>query len=466
MPDTDHAPLPDARLTSSQGMSRFRMTVICLALLLEGMSSSSINVQVDAIRVDLGPTGAELQLVAGAFLVAYAGLLPAAGRLVDSWNRRTVFLAGITLFGVGCLACAGAGSAWVLAAGRFVQGAGAALSAPAALALITAGLPEGSARNRAVALYGAMGAVGFSLGLVLPGAVVTFLGWRASFLLFVPVVVLVLAVTWSVRVPRTPSWQRIDLLGALLLTATLVVTMHGIGGVATLSVPVLVGHAVVVGVLMVSLVLRGGVAGFPSTVVRAPRVAAACVGMAGVFGGVVASMYVLSLGLAARLGADAFVVGLAILPQPVAFSLLAGTGARLVTRYGPGRTFAGGVVLLTVSIGYLGLAGASAPTAVAVLPAMAGVGAALALCFPSASIAAIDAAPVEFRGTTAGLLTTAQNVGGAAGLALVTALAVVPGHANQTGLRAGMLVSAAMVLVGGLAAAAVARSSSSRRHAA
>ena len=127
-----------------------------------------------------------------------------------------MFLAGITLFGVGCLACAGAGSAWVIVAGRFVQGAGAALSAPAALALITAGLPEGTpptARSPCTAPWGpsASRSVWFFLG---PSSR-SWAGGRAV-PPFVPVVVLVLAVTWSVRVPRTPSWQRIDLLGALL----------------------------------------------------------------------------------------------------------------------------------------------------------------------------------------------------------------------------------------------------------
>lgn len=445
-------------------MSRFRMTVICLALLLEGMSSSSINVQVSAIRTDLQIDAVELQLVASAFLVAYAGLLPIAGRLVDSWNRRTVFLVGIALFGVGCLSCAGADAAWMLVVGRFVQGAGAALSAPAALALITAGLAEGKARNSAVALYGAMGAVGFSLGLVLPGAVVAFLGWRMSFLLFVPIVLLVLAVTWSVRVERAPDHQRVDVFGAILLTASLILTMHAIGGITTLGAPMLIAHVVVIALLLIVLVKRHGIAGFPPEVVRSPRVVAACVGLASVFAGVVASMYVLSLGLTERAGADAFEVGLAILPQPLAFSLLSGVGARFVTRFGPGRTFAMGATLLAASLAYLGVIGVGVPLWVGVLPSMAGVGAALALCFPAASIAAVNAAPAAFRGTTAGLLTTAQNAGGAVGLAVVTALAVVPGPENTTGVGMGMFVSAAAIVLGVAVAAVLALAGKAKRR--
>src|SRR5699024_287496 len=88
------------------------------------------------------------------------------------------------------------------------QGAGAALTAPAALGLITAPLPEGAERNRMVALYGALGAVGFSTGLVLPGFLVTQLGWRSSFAVLLPFVALVLLLTWSV--PSTPGERQLS----------------------------------------------------------------------------------------------------------------------------------------------------------------------------------------------------------------------------------------------------------------
>lgn len=430
-----------------RAMPTARMALVCLALLLEGMSSSSINVQVAAISVDLQIDGGALQLVAGVFLIAYAGLLPAAGRLVDGWNRRAVFLMGVALFGVGCLVCAGAWSAPALVAGRIVQGAGAALSAPAALALITAGLGEGPARNRAVALYGAMGAVGFSLGLVVPGAAVTWWGWRWSFVVFVPVVLVVLLATWTIKAPNTMRRSAIDPTGAIGVTVLLVVAVHAIGGIGRVAWP-LVGIetlAVMVGVLL--LARRSGGAGFPAEVVRSPRVQSACLGLAAVFAGVVASMYVLSLGLG-RFGYGPLTVGLLILPQPLFFSSFAGVGAKLVSRLRPAPVFAAGGLLLVVSLGYLALVSTSLPIAVQLLPAMAGIGVSLALCFPAASIAAVDAAPPQLRGTTSGLLTTAQNVGGALGLAVVTALAVVPGFGSVVAIAPGMWVSAVAVLLG------------------
>lgn len=431
------------------------MVLVCLALLLEGMSASGINVQLAAIRDEVGVAPGELQLVAGAFLIAYAGLLPIAGSLADAVDRRRVFLGGIALFGVGCVLCAVALDPSLLILGRVVQGAGAAFSAPAALALITMGLPEGAARNRAVALYGAMGAIGFSLGLVVPGAAVTFLGWRASFLVSVPVVIVVLAATWSIRSERGRGPTRPDLVGAVLLTAGLMGGIHLIGALGSAPPASLAIEAVVVAAIVAALVGRGGVRGFPSQVVRSPGVRVACLAIGGLFAGVVASMYALSLGLVESTGASALVVALLILPQPVAFSLTAGLGARLVTRRGPRPAMAASGAVLVVGLGWLALSAPSLPTWAAVLPAMAGVGLALGLGFPAASVTAVDAAPAAVRATAAGLVTTAQNVGGALGIALVTVLGLVPGAGAAVGIEPAMIASAVFVVIGVGAALAV-----------
>jgi MFS family permease len=443
-------------------MSRFRMIVVCLALLLEGMSTSGINVQIGAVQADLALSPAELHLVPSAFLIAYAGLLPVAGALADRLDRRRVFLLGITLFGVGCLVCAAAPDAWALVAGRFVQGAGAALSAPAALAIITAGLPEGAARNRAVATYGAMGAVGFSLGLVLPGALVTAFGWRWSFAASLPAVLLVLAATWTV--PSEPARRDAgpDLRGAAMLVAALMIAVHLLGAFSALPGAWLAVEAAVLAALVARLVLRGGVRDLPRTVVGNARVRAACLALGGLFAGVVASMYALSLAAHAD-GHDAIVVALLVVPQPVVFSLTATAGARLVTSRGPVVPFVAGGLLFAASIGWLAVVGLDSPVWLGVLPAMAGVGAALGLCFPAASVGAVDATPAHARGTTAGVLTTAQNTGGALGIAALSALAVVPTAGSGIGVEPAMAWSCGLALAG-LAAAALVLTAA-RRHA-
>ncbi|TDE91466.1 MFS transporter [Occultella glacieicola] len=446
---------------ATPALSAVRTGVICLALLLEGMSSSSINVQIHAMATDLGLGGAEVPIAVGAFLLAYAGCLPVAGRVADVWSRREVFRLGVALFGAGCLVCALAQGPGLIVAGRFVQGAGAALSAPAALALITAGLGEGPARNRAVAIYGAMGAAGFSLGLVLPGFVVAQVGWRWSFVLLVPIVAAVLAVTARLHT-NLPSGGRLDVRGALGLTGVLMLVMHALGGIGSTGAGTLAIELGLAGALVAWLIRRGGVGDYPTAVLASAPIRAACLGLAGVYAAVLSSMLALSLGLQGQGDLDAFALGLLILPQPVAFTLTAGLGSRLVSRLGPARVMAAGALVLAASLGYLVVVGAQQPWTATMLPAMAGVGIALGLAFPAASIAVVDAAAEGDRGTASSLLTTAQNVGGALGVSALTALALLPSTESEGGSAAEAAVLAegepvvGTALVAGIAMLAVA----------
>jgi len=281
-------------------LSLVKTVAVSVVLLLEGMSSSSINVQINTLRIDLHLGPVQLQLIAGVFLVAYAGCLPAAGRLVDAWNRRAVFQSGVVLFGLGCVLCAAAVNGWWMILGRFVQGAGAALSAPAALALITAGLSSGRLRNRALGIYSAMGAVGFSIGLVLPGFIITELGWRASFLVSLPLVVPMLAMVWNVPPGLTTAGIRVDLLGMVTVTASLVLVVNTIGGLASASgwmTGLQLASAIGLGLTHAWRARHRGARIFPTRVTHSPLVLRGCLGLGAVFAAIVTSMYLISLTL-------------------------------------------------------------------------------------------------------------------------------------------------------------------------
>ncbi|GAA1135621.1 hypothetical protein GCM10009583_01680 [Ornithinicoccus hortensis] len=422
---------------------------MCLVMFLEGLSSSSINVQVAAVRADLSPGPVGLQLVATTFLIAYAALLLPAGRLADWLDRRKVFLCGLGLFAVGSLAGTLAPTVEVLIGARLAQGAGAALTAPAALALITAPLPAGAERNRLVALYGALGAVGFSTGLVLPGFLVTHYGWRSSFAVLLPCVLLVAALTW--RVPSNPtgrggdSASRPDLWGTVALFGLIGGATWMLGALRDLTAPLALSTLAVLTVLATVVVRRGRTVP-DRLLVRDVRRAMAA--LAGAFAGVLASIYVLTLALQDWHGLTAFTVGLLVLPQPACFALLARYGSAWVNRSGAVLPLLTGLALITAATGSLALLSPTHPSVPHVLVAMAGVGAGLALAYPAASIMAVNAAPESLRGSTAAVLTTAQNVGGSAGLALVTALALVPQPDAPGSLTAPMVVCALMVLAG------------------
>ena len=186
-----------------------------------------VAVTLPTVRRELGFTAAGLQWVVSAYTLAFGGLLVAAGRAGDLFGRRRLFALGLALFGAASLSCGLATSPTVLVASRGVQGVGAALAAPAALALLTVAFAEPAERRRAVAWWTAAAAGGGASGWVLGGVLTEALGWRAVFLVNVPLclvaVALIARVLEESRGPRTS----LDLGGAAAVTIGLAVTVLG-----------------------------------------------------------------------------------------------------------------------------------------------------------------------------------------------------------------------------------------------
>src|SRR6202167_3945507 len=201
------------------------------ALCLDALDVSMVGVALPSIRADLGLTTSALQWVVSGYVLGYGGLLLLGGRGADLLGRRRVFLVALAVFAVASLLGGVATSAGLLIAARFIKGAAAAFTAPAGLSIITTTFAEGQQRNRAVSIYSAFGASGFSLGLVLSG-LLTELSWRCTLLLPAPAAVAVLAAGIKL-IPRHAAQdrrsRRFDLPGAatvsvamLLLVATVV----------------------------------------------------------------------------------------------------------------------------------------------------------------------------------------------------------------------------------------------------
>src|SRR6266851_5439465 len=168
------------------------LVVLCGALFLDALDVSMVGVALPSIRADLGLTTSSLQWVVSGYFLGYGGLLLLGGRAADLLGRRRVFLAALAVFAVASLFGGLVSSAGLLIAARFVKGVAAAFTAPAGLSIITTTFTEGPARNRALSIYSAFGAGGFSLGLVLSG-LLTEVNWRLTLLLPAPVAVAVLA---------------------------------------------------------------------------------------------------------------------------------------------------------------------------------------------------------------------------------------------------------------------------------
>src|SRR5690348_8984855 len=162
------------------------LVVLCGALFLDALDVSMVGVALPSIRADLGLSTSSLQWVVSGYVLGYGGLLLLGGRTADLLGRRRVFLAALGVFAVASLLGGIVDNGALLIVARFIKGISAAFTAPAALSIITTTFAEGPARNRALSIFTACGASGFSLGLVLSGFL-TELGWRWTFLMPVPV---------------------------------------------------------------------------------------------------------------------------------------------------------------------------------------------------------------------------------------------------------------------------------------
>ncbi len=174
---------------TTPGRRRLALAVLCAAFFIEVLGSTSTFAALPAIgrSLDIGPT--VLAAAVTVYGVVIAGLMLPFGRAADALGRRRVFLAGVLAFGVGSMACGLAPSGEVLIAARGLQGLGAAALTPAALALLLSIHPAGPERNRALGIWGGLGGIGATAGLLLGGLVTDTLGWPWIFFLNVPVCV-------------------------------------------------------------------------------------------------------------------------------------------------------------------------------------------------------------------------------------------------------------------------------------
>ncbi|MEV6962730.1 MFS transporter [Streptomyces sp. NPDC051207] len=219
-----------------------------------------VNIALPNIKEDLDFSTEGLAWVVNGYLLMAAGFLLLGGRIADLLGRRRIFVGGVLVFGVSSIMCGAANTAGVLVAGRFLQGFGEALAGPAALGLIAVLFTDGKERAKALGIWGGMAALGGAIGSVVGGLVTDFIDWRWTFYINIPVVLLAL-----VLIPRLMpesrmvrrAGQRLDVVGAVGVTAGLVAIVYGLleaaeepWGSSQVLVPLLGGLAVLVSTLV------------------------------------------------------------------------------------------------------------------------------------------------------------------------------------------------------------------------
>src|SRR3954463_12761580 len=407
------------------------------------MDTSIIGVALPHIRKSLGFDPTELSWVFNAYVVAFGGLLLLGGRLSDLLGARRVFAAGWAALLVGSVIAGTANGVAAQLTGRAVQGAGAALIAPAALTLLMVLFGrEPRQLTKALSVYGAAAPAGGTAGVFLGGVLTQYASWPWVFYINIPLAAAALLLTRHLMPAVPASRSRLDLFGAVTATAGLTATVYTIVRAPeigwTSTRPLLTGGlAVVLLSLFVraqatrtSPLLRLGI--FRERNLSAAKVAQFLLGAAGV------PMWVfLNLYLKQGLGLGAFASGAALLPMTVVIMVLMVTVApRLIGRHGPKTVLVTGMSVLAAGMAALSLVRPGGSFLVDVLPASIVAATGMAFAFiPSLGIALSSARPEE-GGLAAGLVNTSYQVGSALGLAVMTAVATSHGAKQLSNIAA------------------------------
>jgi EmrB/QacA subfamily drug resistance transporter len=444
------------------------VTVQCMV----SLDMSVVNVALPSMRAELGfgPTG--LQWVVNAYLLVYAGFLLLGGRLGDILGQRRALLGGLLTFGVGSLFGGLATVPWELVVARAVQGLGAAVLTPVALAVVHVTFPSGPGRARAMGWWGAAGAVGAALGVLAGGLLTEYVGWRWVLLVNVPIVVWTLAATWrsfpEIRPGRRP---RLDVLGALLVTAGMALLILGVvrtadigWGAPATAVTLGVAALLVIAFVVVETrtrepLMRLGVFGYRS------------VAGANVFGfmlaaGQLAGFYFISLYMQQILGYPAAVAGVAFLPFCVGIVVGVRIATKAMIRFGARAVLLVGGVAGGLGMASFGLLTPESSFVVGILAPSVVASLATGACFVAVGSAGTEGVPAEEAGMASGVLNSSRMLGGSVGLAvLVTVAATVSagiGGGGRAALGAGysyaLVVSGALLIVGVLLALVVRQS--------
>jgi EmrB/QacA subfamily drug resistance transporter len=426
-----------------------------------------VGVALPSIRADLGFSEESLAWVVNAYLISFGGFLLLGGRLADLFGHRRLFLAGVALFTAASAVCGSASSQGMLVGARAVQGLGGALVSAVALSLMMTLFTEPSERAKAMGIFGFVASGGGSLGVLLGGILTDALDWH-WILVNVPVGLLVVALTLLV-IPgarATTSAQRLDLAGAVTVTASLISAVYAIvngnrvGWLTGRTLGLLATSGVLLAIfLAVEARVREPLV--PLRLFRLRNIAVS--NLVGVLwaGAMFAWFFLSALYLQLVLGYSPLQVGLAfLLGNLVMGAMSIGLSAKLVLRFGIRPPLSAG--LLSASLGLLLLARAPVDGnfAVDVLPSMILLGLGAGTAFNPVLLAAMgDVEPTE-AGLASGLVNTSFMMGGALGLAVLASLAasrtdalLVKGESQVAALTGGYHLA---FLVGAIFAAAAA----------
>jgi EmrB/QacA subfamily drug resistance transporter len=442
----------------------FALALLCTVQFMVVLDIAVVNVALPSIQIDLGFSQENLQWVISAYALLFGGFLLLGGRAADLLGRRRVFLVGIVVFTAASLLSGLAWSEGSLIVARGLQGLGAAIISPAALSILTTTFAEGPERNTALGAWGAVGAFGAVAGVLLGGVLTDLLDWRWIFYVNAPVGIGAFAlVPVLLNESRDATAKSFDLAGAALVTSGLVMLVYAITQAPDYGwgSPETIGFFAAAVALLAGFIAREARTSdplMPLSIFRLRTLVGA--NIAGlILGTVLFSMFLmLTLYMQQVLGYSPLKTGisyLAVAGSAIVWSALA---AQLVTRVGVKRVLVVGMAFLMVGLAYFTQVSVGGSYAGDLLPGFLIIAVGMGFSFVPISIAALAGVKPSEAGLASGLINTSQQVGGALGIAALSAVAtstttdrIAAGGAKAAALTDGFQAA----FVGGTAIAVV-----------
>jgi EmrB/QacA subfamily drug resistance transporter len=453
------------------------LILLCVAQFVVVLDASIVNVALPTIGDALGFSESNLPWVVNAYVLTFGGFLLLGGRMADLLGRRRVFMGGLVLFALASLAGGLATTSGQLIAARAVQGLGAAILSPAALSIVTTTFKDGAERNKALGVWGAVAGSGGAAGVLLGGALTDGLGWEWVLWVNVPIGIAAaaLAPVLLEESRREGIGRHFDFTGAFTITAGLSVLVYALVdansagwgsartiGLLALAAALLIGFVVTERRAVAPLV--------PFQIFRLRTLTGANVVGVLVGASLFSMFFFISLYMQQVLGYSAIKAGLSYLPLAVSIIVAAGIASQLVTKVGFKNVLAAGMVLIAAGLIWFSQVSVDGSFTTDILGPSLLAAFGLGFAFVPVTIAAVSGVPDHEAGLASGLINTSQQVGGALGLAILSAIStsVIAGSHSPAdlteGFRQAFVAGAGFAVLGLLATIFMIRSSDSRAH--
>src|SRR4051794_13938108 len=427
-PAMSTAPLQDSFLATRRG--KLTLALLAAVAFLDFVDASIVNVALPSIRRDLGFSVQDLQWVPSGYLLTYGGFMLLGGRAADLLGRRRILVAGTVVIGVSSLIGGVAQSSGLLIGARFAQGIGAAMMLPAALSILTTTFKEGKDRNAALGVWGGMGALASAAGVLLGGLLTEGPGWRWVMFVNPIAAVLVLFGVFALLSPDRPAGRRpsFDLPGTILATSGMLLLVYTLvkapdaGWESGRTIAGLAGA----GLLLAAFVAneaRARVPLMPLSIFRVRGLAAADVTQLIAFAGFLSMFFFLTLYMQNVLGFSPIQTGAAYIPLTIGVGISAGASSQLLAKTGTRPLAVGGSLIAAGGVFWLSRIPVDGSYLANLLPGMMVMSLGLGAVFVSITTAANAGVPADRAGLAAALLNASQQVGGALGLAIFSAIA-------------------------------------------